>query len=96
MYGILQNRLAYNAAGTSGPNEKKAEASVRGVAANKEMALTNENSRRASSGARMMQKAGNNLTEIAEHLNNQGFKTSRGCSFQAVQVKRLLERVGVN
>ncbi|GAB3715813.1 recombinase family protein [Spirosoma flavus] len=76
----------------SGPNEKKAAASVLGVRLNKEMAAENDNNRRATSVAQMMSKAGSNYTEIAAHLNGSGFKTSRGCEFQATQVMRLLHR----
>ena len=76
-----------------GFNEKKTAASVLGVRINKEMAADNENNRRASSVAEMMHKAGKNYSEIADHLNSTGFKTARGCQFQATQVMRLLQRV---
>lgn len=77
----------------SGPNEKKAAASVLGVRLNKEMAADNDNNRRAMSVADMMQKAGKNYTQIADHLNSTGFKTARGCEFQATQVMRLIKRI---
>ena len=32
-----------------------------------------------------------NLTELANHLNEKGFLSSRGCKFQAVTVKRIIE-----
>lgn len=76
----------------SGPNEKKAAASVIGVQLNREMAANNDNNRRAASVARMMHKAGSNYSQIAEHLNGEGFQTARGCRFQATQVMRLLTR----
>ncbi|GAB3047901.1 recombinase family protein [Spirosoma pulveris] len=77
---------------SSGPNEKKAAASVLGVRINKEMAADNDNNRRATSMAEMMQSVGKNLSEIASELNRAGFTTARGCSFQATQVMRLLQR----
>ncbi|GAB3719654.1 recombinase family protein [Spirosoma flavus] len=76
----------------SGPNEKKAAASVLGVRLNKELAADNENNRRAKSVAEMMHKAGSNYSQIATHLNGSGFKTARGCEFQATQVMRLLQQ----
>ena len=36
--------------------------------------------------------AGENLVQIADELNGAGFRTSRGCEFQATQVMRLLKR----
>ena len=48
--------------------------------------------RRALSVAHMMHQAGKNYTQIADHLNQTGFQTVRGCAFQATQVRRLLQR----
>lgn len=76
----------------SGPNQKKAEASVRGVEVNKELAASNENNRRATFMIKSLIKDGRNYTEIANELNQSGFRTARGCEFQATQVIRLHKR----
>ncbi|MCK8495305.1 recombinase family protein [Spirosoma sp. RP8] len=55
-------------------------------------ALANPANRRALSVADMMYKGGKNYAQIADHLNQTGFQTVRGCAFQATQVMRLLKR----
>lgn len=78
------------------PENLTAEATAKGRAGNVQRALDNENNRRASSMVVMMHKAGKNYTEIADQLNQAGFRTSRGCTFQATQVMRLYERANIN
>ena len=87
----LQAKLAQGA--TLGKPENLTDsARLKGTAATRRNALANQDNRRASSVAEMMHKAGKNYTQIAEHLNNTGFKTARGCEFQATQVMRLIKR----
>lgn len=59
---------------------------------NRQRATANQNNRRAVSMIELLHKSGKNLVEIANYLNESGFTTAMGKRFQAVQVKRLLER----
>ncbi len=54
-------------------------------------ARENENNRRAAALARSLRQAGSSWTQIAAMLNEHGFRTRRGKSFQAVQVQRVLK-----
>ena len=74
------------------PENLTPEAQVKGVAANIARARANENNRRALSMAVAHQLTGKNLVEIARELNGAGFRTARGCLFQATQVSRLINR----
>lgn len=47
---------------------------------------------RAVALLRSMRKEGLNLSRMTNHLNEQGFTTSRGGKFQIVQVQRLVQR----
>jgi DNA invertase Pin-like site-specific DNA recombinase len=74
------------------PENLTADAAAKGRAGNVRRAHANENNRRASSMIEMMRRSGKTYTEIAEQLNRAGFRTSRGCEFQATQVMRLDKR----
>ncbi len=74
------------------PENLTPAAQAKGSAANVARAKANENNRRALSMAVAYRSAGKNLVEIASELNEAGFRTARGCAFQATQVMRLLER----
>lgn len=74
------------------PENLTAAAQAKGVAGNVARAKANENNRRALLLAQSLHSSGNNLVQIADQLNGAGFKTSRGCQFQATQVMRLLKR----
>ena len=74
------------------PENLTPEAQAKGVTANVASAKANENNRRALSMAAAHQLAGKNLVEIARELTGVGFRTARGCWFQATQVRRLLKR----
>lgn len=87
----LQAKLAQGARlGT--PQNLTPQAQAKGVAGNVARALANENNRRALSLAQLLHGSGKNYTAIATQLNQSGFRTARGCSFQATQVLRLLKR----
>ncbi|GAB6010477.1 serine recombinase, partial [Dysgonomonas reticulitermitis] len=64
----------------------------RSVKTNQDKARYNQNNRCATALISMMKKEGKNYVQIAEALNKQGFKTSKGCQFYAVQVWRLYRR----
>ena len=64
-------------------------ASRKGVKVNQKKAKRNEHNRRASAMVASLRASGNNWSEIARLLNEAGFRTARGKSFQTVQVQRL-------
>ena len=59
---------------------------------NSQKAIDNENNKRASALIQAMANDNKTFTEITKSLNSQGFKTSRGCQFQIVQVQRIYEK----
>lgn len=63
-----------------------------GPARIKEIAASNPNNQKAKKVINLLHKNGKSLREIAAELNEAGFKTSRGNSFRAEQVRRLLYR----
>ncbi len=87
----LQAKIAQGAQ-LGKPENLTLDAQAKGVAGNVARAKANENNRRAVSLIVAYHSAGKNLVEIASELNSAGFRTSRGCSFQATQVMRLLKR----
>jgi DNA invertase Pin-like site-specific DNA recombinase len=74
------------------PDNLTPQAQAKGVAGNVARASANENNRRALSLASTLYKSGSNYSQIANQLNGAGFRTSRGCEFQATQVMRLIKR----
>lgn len=74
------------------PNNLTNEARLKGAHAHRKQAAKNENNRRAKAMISMMLSSGKNYVQIAEQLNLAGFRTARGCQFQATQVMRLHRR----
>ncbi|MBD2757758.1 recombinase family protein [Spirosoma validum] len=74
------------------PENLTAQGQQKGGETTRRNAVANPANRRALSVADMMYKAGKNYSQIADHLNQTGFHTVRGCAFQATQVMRLLKR----
>lgn len=62
---------------------------------NRQKALDNEHNQRAAAIIMMMREQEHCYSRIARSLNEQGFKTSRGCKFTATQVIRLCGRHGI-
>jgi DNA invertase Pin-like site-specific DNA recombinase len=62
------------------------------VLAIKEYASTNKNNLQALELIRDKRKAGMTYKEVADRLNKLEYKTSRGKSFEAITVRKLLER----
>jgi DNA invertase Pin-like site-specific DNA recombinase len=56
---------------------------------NSQKAFDNDNNKRASALIKAMVNDNKTFSEITKSLNNQGFKTSRGCQFQITQVQRI-------
>lgn len=69
------------------------QAIERSVRTNKQKALDNENNKRAIALIRSMNNEGRSFAYMAQYLNEQGFRTSRGCKFQITQVKRLHQKL---
>ena len=65
------------------------------IATNHRKALDNGNNQRAVALIRILSLSGKTYMQMAAELNEQGFRTSRGRSFQATRVKRLCERYGI-
>ena len=59
---------------------------------NTQKAIDNDNNKRASALIKAMVNDRKTFAEITKSLNLQGFKTSRGCQFQIVQVQRIYEK----
>ncbi|GAB2545349.1 recombinase family protein [Rufibacter soli] len=85
---------------------KEGKASQLGIAANKQKALTNENNKRAAALIKRLRREMVDKTnkkgeitgqqpktwrQIAEELNREGYRTSHGGLFQAMQVQRLYD-----
>ncbi|NEU70410.1 recombinase family protein [Spirosoma agri] len=87
----LQAKIAQGAV-LGNPENLTDEARRKGTEATRRNAQANRDNRRATTVAEMMHKAGKNYTQIADHLNQTGFRTVRGCAFQATQVMRLIKR----
>lgn len=74
------------------PENLSAAAQAKGVEGNRKRAANNENNRRAMAMIVSLVKGNKNYVSIASELNAAGFRTARGCLFQATQVQRLILR----
>jgi len=72
--------------------KKHAQAIQNSNKTNSEKAANNNNNKRAAALIKAMVNDNKSFAEIAKSLNSQGFKTSRGCQFQIVQVQRIYEK----
>lgn len=72
------------------PENLTAAARKRSLEVRQKKALNNSNNQRAKAMIKSLNGSGQSLRQIAEVLNNSGFKTSRGKEFRAEQVKRLI------
>ncbi|MCC5613107.1 recombinase family protein [Nostoc sp. CHAB 5834] len=72
------------------PENLNPQAQAKGLLIRQQNARAHENNRRAAALARSLQQVGQNWSMIAVALNEHGFRTRRGKSFQAVQVQRLV------
>lgn len=62
----------------------------------KEKAYNNENSIRAKALIEVLLKEESSMTSIANILNDNGFKTAKGCLFTPVQVIRIIKRYNLD
>ena len=60
------------------------------IASRHKDAQQNENNRKAYLLVRLLKEQGRTLTEIARELNDGGYKTANGKTWQTVQVQRLI------
>ncbi|MFC5410683.1 recombinase family protein [Larkinella bovis] len=74
------------------PENLTAEARLKGTEATRRNATQNENSRRASALIAEWKAQGKTYAQIADRLNEFGFRTPRGCPFQGTQVMRIHQR----
>ena len=74
------------------PQNFTKEGRIKGLEVVKFNKTSNENWRRAKTFIEHFQMKNGyiNLTEIANTLNSNGYKTRRGCKFSAIAVKRLV------
>ncbi|MHA6250039.1 recombinase family protein [Pontibacter sp. CAU 1760] len=70
-------------------------ARIRSLRSRVDKAAMNENNRRASALIQSYRGQGMNWTEIADKLNEAGFKASRGGEFQVTQVQRIYQRLAL-
>lgn len=77
---------------TLGKPENLTEVAIqKGLEVRQYNARAHENNRRAVALAKSLRGAGQSWSDVARALNEYGFHTRRGKSFQAVQVQRILE-----
>ncbi|AUD06850.1 recombinase family protein [Spirosoma pollinicola] len=91
----LQAKIAQGAV-LGKPENMTPQAQAKGAAANRQRAIDNFESRKAEGLAKELRRGKKTYTEIAEKLNQFGFKTAQDCAFYPMQVKRLLDRVMVD
>lgn len=74
------------------PQNLTREAQKQGAEAMRQKALNNENNRKATALIVSLRETGKSYARIAQQLNDNGFKTSRGYTFSASQVMVLYDR----
>ncbi|NDW09184.1 hypothetical protein D0T56_05860 [Dysgonomonas sp. 520] len=62
----------------------------------KKNALSNDANKKAGTLITTMRNSGSKWSEIVLQLNQNGFRTRRGCNFDITAVKRLYERYSSN
>ena len=88
----LQAKIAQGAR-LGKPENLTAWAQAKGAAANRRLARNHPESRKAEGLAMELRNQKKTYAEIAQKLNQFGFKTALGYAFHPMQVKRLLQRV---
>jgi len=75
------------------PENLTDEARRRSIEARKKKANSNEHNTKATSLIKALRSNGASFRDIAQELNDSGFKTSRDSYFSAMTVKRLYDRI---
>ena len=90
---VKKMQLALEGKKLGNPKNLTMEAKLRGIEAIKQRAKNNANNKRALSIVSKLDYKNMKLREIAEYLNTNGFRTSRGKEFSTTQVIRILEKI---
>ncbi|MFD2935309.1 recombinase family protein [Spirosoma flavum] len=88
----LQAKLAQGAK-LGKPENLTLWARAKGAASNRRLAMNHPESRKAEGLAKELRNQKKTYAEIAQKLNEFGFKTTQGFAFHPMQVQRLLKRV---
>ena len=75
------------------PQNLTNDSRLKSIQVRKEKARTNKANIQAAELSRLYKTNGHTLQQIANKLNEQGYRTSRGKEFKPTTIKRLLERV---
>ncbi len=84
----LQAKIAQGAK-LGRPENLTPDAQRKGVLGNARRAATNENNCRAWFIVDTLRQAGKNYSQITQELNRNGYRTSKGCLFTPMQVRRV-------
>ena len=91
---VLEEKLLHVGQWRKGANSfLRPEVSAKAAESNRARAAGNENNRKASELIRALLEAQVSYVEMARRLNQAGFKTARGGTFQATQVMRLANQL---
>ncbi len=89
----IKDALAQSNKKLGNPQNLTTEARMKGLEAIKVKRDSNPNNKRALAYLSHSKKGTTSLRGLAKELNDNGFRTSRGSLFNAVQVSRLLKRI---
>lgn len=89
----IKEGLAQSKKQLGNPHHLTQEARLKGVESIKHKARNNPNNRTALAFVKMMNYKEMKLREIAQHLNENGFKTSRGKSFTTTHIIRIKQKI---
>ena len=89
----IKEGLAQSKKQLGNPQHLTNEARLKGTESIKHKALNNPNNRTALAFVKMMDYKNMKLREIAEHLNENGFKTSKGKIFSTTHVIRIKNKI---
>ena len=89
----IKEGLAQSKKQLGNPQHLTNEARLKGTESIKHKALNNLNNRTALAYVKMMDYKNMKLREIAEHLNDNGFKTSKGKTFSTTHIIRIKKKI---
>lgn len=79
--------------GLGNPQNLTQEGRIKGGLSNKIKSENNESNIRAKNYGLMLYKSGMTYAQVANKLNIDGFRTSNGCNFSAMQILRLIKPI---
>ena len=89
----IKEGLAQSKKKLGNPQHLTDEARLKGTESIKHKALNNSNNRTALAFVKMMDYKNMKLREIAEHLNENGFQTSKGKTFSTTHIIRIKKKI---